>query len=735
MSSPTAEDGPPARRRRLSAILQADLTGYTRLMAGAEDRTVSRLKSVRTTVWRPAVEAAGGRIVNIVADSVLAEFSSAVAAVAAAVDVQERMARFNGALDEDQRLMFRIGLHLGEVVVDETETIFGDAVNVAARIQLIAEPGGIAASREVRDATHLLIDCAFVDGGKHHAKNVSRSLQVYHVHRRESAAATSRIRRVRGTLREPMLWGAIAAATVLLAGGGYLAFTVGPVNPVSTAALTLSADQLEQALAERRKADALAAEKRQLEEQARQRAATEAEAKRQADAELENARQARLTAERELAELKADIEARRKAHDGQADQTAVAALRAAEEAAQRKAEAEAASLREAEKEAAKKATADAAAKRQADQALAQATDLRKQAEAEALAAAAKAAAAPPRLDEEALRLEPADRQRLQVALTSLGFDTRGDDGVFGPRSREMIARWQKAHNQPATGFVTRAQQQALLQEAAAALSTYDEQRRARENARTTVEASAAPQANPPSASADGLWRGTYECGRNGNFMPFTLKPEIRLKDGAGTWYTASSSATNNHTIGISVSTDGANVRVARQSVRSLTGNVTEPVTLMAGRLEGNSIRASDGVCTMALKRDVPPAQAPIVSHSLEAVYDATPSLPSPDGLWRGTYKCKQGTLTDQPFVIDLNLRLTNGSATWKTGGPSQSNGFSFDVAISVVRNIASVARGPVRPGGLGSRATLTGSYDGGTINATGREISSGRDCTLALTRS
>ena len=147
MSSPTAEDGRTARRRRLSAIVQADLSGYVRLMEGGEDRTVSRLKSVRAEIWLPAVDAAGGRIVNIVGDSVLAEFSSAVAAVAAAIDIQERMARFNDALDEEQRLMFRIGLHLGEVIVDETETIFGDAVNVAARIQLMAEPGGIAASR------------------------------------------------------------------------------------------------------------------------------------------------------------------------------------------------------------------------------------------------------------------------------------------------------------------------------------------------------------------------------------------------------------------------------------------------------------------------------------------------------------------------------------------------------------------------------------------------------------
>jgi peptidoglycan hydrolase-like protein with peptidoglycan-binding domain len=723
-------------------------------MEGAEDRTVSRLKSVRAEVWQPAVEAAGGRIVNIVADSVLAEFSSAVAAVAAAIDVQERMARFNDALDEEQRLMFRIGLHLGEVIVDESHTIFGDAVNVAARIQLMAEPGGIAVSRAMRDATHLQIDYAFVDGGKHHAKNIRRALQVYHVRSRESASgpltrAASRIRRAGVTIRGPVLWGTIAAATVLLAGGGYLAFTANPMPSVSTVALNLSAEQLEEALAERRKADALAAEKRRLEEQARHRAETEAEAKRQADLELENARQARQKAERELAQLKADIEARRKAKDGEGDQAAVTAQRAAEEAARRKAEAEAASLREAEEEAAKKAAADAAAKRQADQALALATDRRKQAEADALAAANKTAAAVPRLDEEAetverrLRLEPADRQRLQVALTSLGFDTRGDDGVFGPRSREMIAHWQKARNQQATGFVTTAQQQALLKEAAAALSWYDEQRKADEElkGRTTAEAPVAA-AGPPTGSADGLWRGTYECVRNGNFFPFTLKPEIHLKDGAGTWYTANPSWTNNQTMGISVSIDGTNVLVTRRSVASSASASTTP---LSGRLEGNFIRASNNTCTMVLARvassPVVAAAPPtaFVSTTYNATYSdaASPTLPSPDGSWRGTYRCNASLQTgSRPFVIDLKLHLTNGFAAWRSAGPGVNNGNSFDVAVSVVRDISRVVRTAVGQQSLGARGdTLTGQYDGATINVTGRERSSGRDCTLALTRS
>jgi peptidoglycan hydrolase-like protein with peptidoglycan-binding domain len=635
--------------------------------------------------------------------------------------------------------MFRIGLHLGEVIVDETETIFGDAVNVANRIQLMAEPGGIAVSGAIRDATHSQVDCAFVDGGRHHAKNVSRSLQIYHVRPRESALrALPRAARAGVAIRKPLLWGSIAAATVLLAGGVYLAFTAYPSTSVSTAALTLSAEQLEQALAERRRADALAAEKRQLEAQARQRADAEAEAKRRADVELDNARQARQKAERELAQLKADIEARRRAEGGHDDQAAVIAQRATEEAAQRKAEAEAASLREAEESAAKKAEADAANKRQADQALAVATDRREQAEADARAVAATAPTLP-NLKEKAetaerdLRLEPADRRRLQVALTSLGFDTRGDDGVFGPRSREMIANWQKARNQPPTGFVTKAQQQALLQEAAAALSKADEQRKTRGDIPLATGASAAPPTHP-SESTDGLWRGTYECGRNGNFKPFTLKPEVRLKAGSGTWYTAYASSGTDTTLGISVAIDGTKVHVTRRTTSSggsVASGANADASPLFGWLEGNAILASNNKCTMVLVRDVAPLHAAIASQPIATAND--PSLPSPDGLWRGTYRCGARMQTEMPFVIDLTLHLTNGSARWRSSGPSAINGSSFDVVVSVVRDISSVVR--TTTGRLGARDPLTGHYDGTRIKATGREGLYGRDCTLALTRS
>ncbi len=169
-------------QRRLAAIVHADLAGFTRMMEGAETRTFRHLKSAQTEVWRPAIDSGRGRLVGTAGDAMLAEFGSAVSAVAAAIDIQERMARFNDALSEEQRMLFRIGVHLGEVIIDdEDQNIFGDGVNLAARIQTLAEPGGIAVSRAVRDLVELRVEYVFHDGGEHQLKNVSRAVQVFHV--------------------------------------------------------------------------------------------------------------------------------------------------------------------------------------------------------------------------------------------------------------------------------------------------------------------------------------------------------------------------------------------------------------------------------------------------------------------------------------------------------------------------------------------------------------------------
>ena len=180
-------------QRRLAAIVHADLAGFTRMMEGAETRTFRHLKSAQIEVWRPAIEASQGRLVGTAGDAMLAEFASAVTAVGAAIDIQERMARFNEALQADQRMMFRIGVHLGEVIIDEEDqNIFGDGVNLAARIQALAEPGGIAVSRAVRDLVELKVEYAFADGGDQQLKNVSRAVQIFHVrHARQAPIGTT----------------------------------------------------------------------------------------------------------------------------------------------------------------------------------------------------------------------------------------------------------------------------------------------------------------------------------------------------------------------------------------------------------------------------------------------------------------------------------------------------------------------------------------------------------------
>jgi serine/threonine protein kinase len=323
--------------------------------------------------------------------------------------------------------------------------------------------------------------------------------------------------------RKPMaLYAGVAVlALLVLGGGGYYALQDKPRPQTQSVALQdMKVEDLEKVLEARRKADAEAAEKRRLEEEAQKKATADTEAKQRADAELEKAKQDRLKAEQELAKLKAQLEEQKKA-------AADAQRQAQIEEEQRKAEAAAAEKRRLEEEAQKRADADARQKADAEAALVRAqaeraradadakskqeaearqkadADAKTRAEAEARekekAAADKARAeaeAKTRADAEdkklaeagetGLKLSQADRTRLQIALTSQGFDTRGSDGAFGPRSREMIAAWQKARNLPATGFVNAAQQQQLQREAAAALQKYDEEKKAEEEAKAKL---------------------------------------------------------------------------------------------------------------------------------------------------------------------------------------------------------------------------------------------------------
>jgi serine/threonine protein kinase/peptidoglycan hydrolase-like protein with peptidoglycan-binding domain len=802
--------------------------------------------------------------------------------------------------------------------------------------------------------------------------------------------AANRSRNARVTIRGPALWATAVAAILVLAGASYLAYQANAPGAVGTAALSLSAKQLEQALAERRKADALAAEKRRLEDEARTRVANEAAAKRQAEVELEQARRARQKAEDELASLKADIEARRQADARQPMQAEAVQRRAAEEEVKRKAEAEAASLRQAEEEAAKTAAADAKSKRQADEALARAEADRQSADAEARTKAEAETKAKEEAEaaERGLRLEGTDRERLQVALTSLGFDTRGSDGLFGPRSREMIVAWQKKAGAPATGFLTTAQYQALLREAAPALSKHNEQKKAEEEAKAQTTAASVPGPSQPSVAGAassgtaGLANGTYHGGFSFqvNAVTAVVALAIEVTDGIGAG-TATSSPCGASPVSLNVSASGNVTGQLKVSLGStceptpfqITGRVdggkllimlaqvdgflrapatlalsaASPATAAAGsraspfdglfagtirvlgELRPVTVQIVDGTGSgrtdnprcgpMAIKFTVSPSGAiagiydgyspdncrpeiwtvkgrvedqrlimelansrtvmrssgvlkrkdeetkgqgesaaaaadgsatavpsatPIAAQPTTTAYDGTyggdaditpgfaglgnrvtvslrltggrgsgmltspgcspsqfsvtisptgnvageghfncivgngisgplkisgmfqgkqpqltlaadrgrlavllrpggassPALPSPDGPWRGTFSCPQGsgnktTDSQAAFTLDLDVRLTNGSGTWKASGPGGNNGNTFEIRVAVDASAVTAVRFFIFKLSPGGQQTLSGEYDGNAIRATGMEPwSTGRPCTMTLTR-
>jgi adenylate cyclase len=166
--------------RRLAAILAADVVGYSRLMEVDEAGTLARLKTVRLEVIDPAITKCKGRLIKTTGDGMLVEFQSVTEALRCAVDFQERMARRNRDMPSSRAMLFRIGLNLGDVIVEEDD-IFGDGVNVAARLESMAEPGGICISAAVRDQVGDRLDVEYDDLGEQQVKNISRPIRVYRV--------------------------------------------------------------------------------------------------------------------------------------------------------------------------------------------------------------------------------------------------------------------------------------------------------------------------------------------------------------------------------------------------------------------------------------------------------------------------------------------------------------------------------------------------------------------------
>ena len=164
--------------RKLAAILAADVVGYSALMERDEKGTFARLKAHRTELVEPEIKKHHGRVFKLMGDGLLAEFGSVVDAVECAVAVQKEMAKRNDGAAPDERIDLRIGVNLGEVIV-EGEDIHGEGVNIAARLEALAEPGGICISAKVHDEVRGKLDFTFEDMGEQTVKNIARPIRAY----------------------------------------------------------------------------------------------------------------------------------------------------------------------------------------------------------------------------------------------------------------------------------------------------------------------------------------------------------------------------------------------------------------------------------------------------------------------------------------------------------------------------------------------------------------------------
>ena len=169
-------------------MLAADVAGYSRLMGRDEERTLALLKTIRRTIVDPTIAEYRGRIVKTTGDGMLVEFASAVDAVRCAIDVQQEMVKQNAAAPQDFRIEFRIGIHVGDIIIDDSD-IFGDGVNIAARLEGIAEPGGVCISDDAHRQIRGKVEIAFNDMGEQALKNIAEPMRVWRVRIIDEAAS------------------------------------------------------------------------------------------------------------------------------------------------------------------------------------------------------------------------------------------------------------------------------------------------------------------------------------------------------------------------------------------------------------------------------------------------------------------------------------------------------------------------------------------------------------------
>src|SRR5215475_9071561 len=177
-------------QRRLAAILSADVVGYSRLMGLDETGTLDRLKAMRRELVDPQIAAHSGRMVKLMGDGALVEFASAVDAVTCAIEIQRQLREQEAGGSAANPIQFRIGINVGDIII-EGDDILGDGVNIAARIEGIAEPGGISISEDTWRQVQGKVAANFVDAGEQSLKNIARPVRVYRLDLVQKTASAS----------------------------------------------------------------------------------------------------------------------------------------------------------------------------------------------------------------------------------------------------------------------------------------------------------------------------------------------------------------------------------------------------------------------------------------------------------------------------------------------------------------------------------------------------------------
>jgi adenylate cyclase len=218
--------------RKLAAIVVADVVGFSRHMERDDAGTLARLRAIRETLFDPKIAEYGGHVVKTAGDGMLVEFGSADSALRCAIDVQRAMTADNQSKPHGERTEFRIGINLGDIIVDGND-IAGDGVNVAARLEALAEPGGICVSATVREQVHGSLDVGFDDIGEQKVKNIARPIRVFRVSLESSATTDSFFARgkrvIRVLRRRPLSYAVSAAVLVLMIGAAAFMLNGGPI--------------------------------------------------------------------------------------------------------------------------------------------------------------------------------------------------------------------------------------------------------------------------------------------------------------------------------------------------------------------------------------------------------------------------------------------------------------------------------------------------------------------------